>query len=172
MTTQRLNSWHALSIALTLLATASLNASVVEDFRHVGSGTLTWFGFTVYRATLLSPDGSYKPESPHALRIDYEFSFTKEQLAKSSLEQIEKIYGRQQDRESIIQQLESVFRDVEPGDHLLGIHSPGRGASFFSTQGLIGTLEDPQLARIFFDIWLAPGTSEPKLRSKLLGDSS
>jgi hypothetical protein len=36
----------------------------------VGSGTLTWWGVTLYEATLLAPDAHYRPDTPYALQFD------------------------------------------------------------------------------------------------------
>lgn len=159
----------AIWLCLALFAAANLHASPAEPLRPVGSGKFTWFGMTVYRATLLTADGSFSSTDRYALQIDYQFDFTRQQLARSSLEQIERLYGKQADGERLIQQLQAVFCDVRSGDHILGLHQPGEGAWFYNDEGLIGELDDPRLAQAFFDIWLAPGTSEPELRRQLLG---
>jgi hypothetical protein len=139
---------------------------------RVGSGKLTWLGLTVYQATLYAPQGEYRADLPHAIRIDYRFSFDRRQLAHSSLQEIEKLFGRRQDGEQVVQRLASVFCDVAKGDHILGIHYPGRWAEFHCNGELLGRIEDAALARAFFAIWLNPRTSEPELRDQLLGYQS
>jgi hypothetical protein len=150
-------------------AEASLADASPASLKPVGSGELTWLGLTVYHATLLTPEGSFEPETQHALKLDYQFRFSKEQLAKASLKEIERLYGKQTDGPAIIAQLEAVLSDVRKGDYILGLHQPGKGASFYNHDGFLGTLEDPKLARDFFSIWLHPDTSEPDLRAQLLG---
>ena len=138
----------------------------------VGSGKLTWFGMTVYRATLYAPDGRYRRNLPHAIEISYQFAFSRKQLARASLEEIEGIYGEQPDEKRVMRQFESIFRDVVKGDNIIGVHHPGRGAEFYSNQVLLGRIDDPSLAAAFFAIWLDPRTSEPDLRTRLLGYST
>lgn len=135
----------------------------------VGSGELTWLGATVYQASLYAAEGDYQPALPHALKIDYAFGFSADQLARQSLKEIERIHGKQSDRDNLQEQLQAVFRDVEKGEHILGVHYPGQGAAFYSDGELLGRLESPRLAGMFFGIWLSPETREPRLRTQLLG---
>jgi hypothetical protein len=92
-------------------------------------------------------------------------------MAQRSLQEIEQIFGKQQQADEIVRQLASVFSDVSRGDHITGVHYPGEGAEFYGKQGLLGRLDDAELAAAFFAIWLSPKTSEPGLRSQLLGDA-
>ncbi len=157
-----------------LLSQATAKASVnpipqLPGSQQVGAGELTWFGMTVYQASLFAAAGEYQPDLPHALKIDYAFSFSAYQLAKQSLKEIERIHGKQPDRDSLVEQLQAVFSDVKKGVHILGIHYPGQGASFYSAGELLGRLDNSKLAEMFFDIWLNSATREPRLRNQLLG---
>ncbi len=124
---------------------------------------------TVYQASLFATDGVYQPDRPYALKIDYQFSFSANQLATRSLKEIERIHGKQLGRDDLVKQLQSVFCDVKKGEQILGIHYPGQGADFYCAGELLGRLENPQLAEMFFSIWLNPDTREPQLRRQLLG---
>ncbi|MEW8585736.1 MAG: chalcone isomerase family protein [Candidatus Thiodiazotropha sp.] len=162
---------------LLCLATVSVSARVspLDDypsFQSVGSGDLTWWGIRIYRATLYAPLGRYGPNSPHALEIVYRMAISREQLAKTSLKEIEKIRGRAlTDREGVLDQLESVFRDVSAGDAIVGLHLPGEGARFYTGTDYLGRIDDPELAAAFFGIWLSPASRKPGLRSELLGQA-
>ncbi|MBG7602903.1 MAG: chalcone isomerase family protein [Gammaproteobacteria bacterium] len=138
--------------------------------RMVGSGKLTWLGVTVYQIKLYAPEGRYRADHPHAIKINYELSFSREKMAQRSLKEIERIYGKQPKRKKMERELASVFRDVVKGDHITGVHYPGKGADFYGKHGLFGRLDDAELAAAFFAIWLDQRTSEPDLRSKLLGE--
>jgi hypothetical protein len=154
----------------SLQATAGMEPmSELPHCRLVGAGDLTWFGMTVYRAALCTLDGEYRPGQPHALEITYRFSFTRDKLARVSLQEIERIFGPQQDRDEVEARLRAVFRDVANGDRITGIHHPGQGAVFYGNDVLLGRIGDAALAEAFFAIWLDPRTREPALRSKLLG---
>jgi hypothetical protein len=163
------------ALLLLGLVSSSGNARVSElsdyaTFRAVGSGALTWWGIRVYRATLYAPHGQYRPGIPHALEIVYRMRISREQLAKTSLEEIEKIRGRPlTDREGVLDQFKAVFRDVAAGDTLVGVHLPGVEARFYAGTEHLGRIDDPELAAAFFSIWLSPATSQPELRSALLG---
>lgn len=140
-----------------------------DQFSMVGSGQLTWWGMTVYDAALYAPEGNYRAETPHYLEITYRFSFSQEQLASRSLEEIERLYGKRSDREAALMQFRSVFPDVAPGDRITALHRPGEGADFYLGDAPLGRIADAALAAEFLSIWLHPATSEPGLRSQLLG---
>lgn len=163
--------WIALMmvmVPLTIVARDD-NTPALSEFKMVGAGTLTWLGMRVYDAILLTPSGDYRPDQPHALKIDYGFRFSREQLARRSLEEIERIHGKWPDGDAVLQTLKGVFPDVAKGDQITGIHSPGTGAAFSGSKGPLGRIEDSELAAAFFSIWLSPSTSKPDLRAQLLG---
>ena len=149
---------------------ANINKPIEQaQLRAVGTGELTWWGIKIYDATLYARDGSYHPDRPHAILITYQLKFSREQLARKSLEEIEGIFGVQPERGAMYQELQTVFRDVNPGEHILGIHYPGQGAEFYSEGVPLGRIEDARLAMAFFSIWLDPETRKPGLRAQMLG---
>ncbi len=166
----------SLTAGALMLLTSYLHAFVqtgelhaLPEARAVGSGKLTWFGMTVYHATLYAPGGKFKPDRPHAIEITYQLEFSREQLAQASLKEIERVAGPQPNGQYLVGQLSSVFRDVARGDRIIGLHYPGQEAVFYSDGVLTGRLKDPSLAAAFFDIWLSERTGQPGLRSRLLG---
>lgn len=149
---------------------ATVDDSMVPgQFSLVGSGQLTWWGMTVYDAVLYAPEGTYRPEYPHSLEITYRFSFSREQLASKSLEEIERLHGKRSNREAVLAQFRSVFPDVAPGDRITALHRPGEGADFYRGDAPLGRIADAALAAEFFSIWLHPATRKPDLRAQLLG---
>jgi hypothetical protein len=64
--------------------------------------------------------------------------------------------------------MQAAFPDVNAGDRLTGLHSPGVGARFWLNGQPRADLRDAEFSRLFFGIWLAESTSEPELRSELL----
>lgn len=172
MTSLRLRLLWAMLLLMTLSpgVSATVDNSIVRgQLGMVGSGQLTWWGMTVYDAVLYAPEGIYRPETPHSLEITYRFSFTQEQLASRSLAEIERLYGKRSNREAVLAQFRSVFPDVAPGDRITALHRPGEGADFYRGDVPLGRIADAGLAADFFSIWLDPATSEPGLRSQLLG---
>jgi hypothetical protein len=65
--------------------------------------------------------------------------------------------------------MRGVFPDVREGSRLIGIYLPRRGAQFHSGERFLGSVEDTEFARRFFEIWLDPRTQVPELRAALLG---
>ena len=161
--------WMAFTMLMLISAQAVARPAVMQGLQPVGEGRLSWWGITLYRASLHAPSGEYDPDRRHLLQIEYARSFSREQLATSSLQEIEKLRGQQPDRDRLLGQLTRVLADVESGDRISGVHLPGEGALFYKGERLIGRLDDAELARDFFAIWLSPQTTEPALRSQLLG---
>ena len=169
------------SMALALLlgfvpglwaATDEVLSSEFSQLEKVGSGKLTWFGLTVYRAWLYAPSGEYRHNRPHAIKISYEMAFSRRQLAQATLDEMQHIQGELADTEGLLPKLENALNDVRRGDAITGVHYPGRGAEFYTNGELTGRLDDAGLAAAFFAIWLDPRTSEPALRTRLLGQDS
>ncbi len=171
-----MNAVSVTGLSLCLLLLSGQQAQATEEplddhpnLRAVGSGALTWWGVTLYEATLLAPDGQFRPDAPHALQIAYRYGFSREQLARATLKEIERLQGEREDREALFDRFRTLFIDVAPGDRITGIHLPGQGADFYGPQGYLGRLPDPTLAAAFFEIWLDPRTRKPDLRRQLLG---
>ena len=62
-----------------------------------------------------------------------------------------------------------LFPDVRQGDRLTAVNRPGLGMQLFANGQLRGAIDEPAFAQRFFGIWLARQTSEPALRTALLG---
>ncbi|MET0066451.1 MAG: chalcone isomerase family protein [Candidatus Thiodiazotropha sp.] len=160
-----------LSLAMPMLQASGMPAPHTSEMSPVGQGSLRWWGIPLYDATLLAPQGSFDPHRPHALQLTYHRNFSRRQLARATLDEIERMRGSREDREALIDLFAGLFADVTPGDHLLGVHLPGEAALFYGPGGYLGRLEDADLAGAFFDLWLAPATREPALRQALIGVS-
>lgn len=161
-----------LSWASPSLADRPAWAVFVPKADKVGAGQFRWWGFLVYDATLWSPSGEYRPDEPFAqpfaLSLRYARDISKEDIVKASIDQMRDL-GLPVDRHpEWAQKLSQVMASVKSGDTLTGVYTPGQGAVFFHNDKLTGQV-DERLARGFFDIWLDPKTSEPKLRQALLG---
>lgn len=110
-----------------LVQSASVPDPLLDRLQPVGSGSLTFLGMTVYRATLLAPGGVYHPQRPHALQIDYRFGFSAERLAAASVDEMMKLSTRPLDRPRLLRQFGQLLPDVERGDRITSLHRPGRG---------------------------------------------
>lgn len=132
-----------------------------------GSGTFRRFGFLVYEATLWAGDDPQRP--PLALRLTYKRHIAGRDIAEASVKEMRQLGVAD---EGLLkrwgEQMARIFPDVQPEDHILGLHLP-QGARFFHNGRLIGAVGEPAFAEAFFAIWLDPRTSAPELRAALLG---
>ncbi len=142
--------------------------ALVPDAIEVGQGQFRRFGFLIYEASLWAPDAVYRADGPFALRLRYARAITRDQIVDASLDQMRAIGIDVNAHPGWRSQLESALSGVQAGDTLTGIHQPGQGAVIFKEGERLGQL-DRALAEAFFSIWLDRSTTEPALRSALLG---
>lgn len=141
-----------------------------------GQGHMRFFGLQIYDARLWAGPrfeaadfGAY----PLALELTYHRAFTGAAIAQRSIEEI----GRQgalppAQAQRWLRALAAVLPDVQPGDRLTGLYQPGLGMRLWHNTQPRDAIDDPELTRRFFSIWLSPHTSEPSLRRALLAGPS
>lgn len=146
-------------------------AEVAGTMAPLGHGDMRWLGLKIYEAALWVPAGSgWSADAPHALALRYARAIPGARLVDTSLEEMARLGQADPARlEPWRAALSRVFPSVAPGDTLVGLHLPGRGAWFWHGERATGRIDDPDLARAFFAIWLDPRTREPGLRARLLG---
>ena len=109
---------------------------------------------------------------PFALELTYRRTISRETLVDTSLDEIRRINGQPLDREQQAewtQQMSQEFVDVKDGTSITGVFLTGEGCRFYVDGKLQHVIDDQELARAFFSIWLDPQTRSPKLRAALLG---
>ena len=141
--------------------------------RRQGQGRFRWFGLTIYDAELLTAQplrDDQWPQQTFALRLTYARTLRGAEIAKSSLQEMEKLgVVPAAQRDAWLQRMTALFPDVNPGDAITGVNLPNRGIRFWRTDRPLGTVDDPTFARAFFSIWLDPKTTAPDLRKSLFG---
>jgi co-chaperonin GroES (HSP10) len=148
-------------------------AAELPGARLQGSATLRFLGLRVYDSRLWVNNTGVSPDwvsAPFALELQYARTLQGELIAERSLAEMR----RQGEIAAATAQrwrdhMKQVFPDVKDGDRITGINKPGQGARFFFNGKLRGEMPDTEFARWFFGIWLSPKTSEPAMRSALLG---
>jgi len=141
--------------------------------RLQGEALLRFWGLRIYQARLwLAPEARPNnwSEHPLALELAYLRDLKGRAIAERSIEEMRRggTFTEAQ-AQSWLTQMQALFPDVASGDRLTGIYLPGQGARFAFNGRIVGQIDDPQFARLFFGIWLAPTTSEPEMRLSLLG---
>ena len=174
--TSRLCSMLLLTLALACnLAHANSQGQWREQLPQaslIGSGDFSWFGFSVYNAKLWSPVERVDFTQPFALELTYRRTISRETLVDTSLDEIRRINGEPLDNEQQdewTQQMRQAFVDVKDGTRITGVFLPDEGCRFYVDGKLQHIIDDPEFARAFFSIWLAPQTRSPRLRAALLG---
>jgi hypothetical protein len=151
---------------------AAVRAGVAQPVL-AGQGRLTFLGLSVYDARLwVGPafDAAAFANHPFVLELAYLRGLEGAQIARRSVQEMRRSGPLPDEQASRWEAaLRAVIPDVGAGDRIAGVHRPGRGAVFLVNGKPAGEIADPEFARRFFAIWLAPTTSEPALRAALLG---
>jgi Chalcone isomerase-like len=147
--------------------------AAMPQARMVGQGRLRYFGLHVYDAVLWSetPAAALSlDQHPLALELKYARSLKGPLIAERSLKEMRRVGEvNEADGQRWLAEMTRLFPDVAAGDRLTGVHRPGELARFYLNGQSRGELRDAAFARLFFDIWLSPRTSQPALRLALLG---
>jgi Chalcone isomerase-like len=170
--------------ALLLCAAAAFGSAPTppsEALRYMpgaqlgGTARLSFMGFGIYQASLwVGPDfrqGNYAAHE-FCLELSYLRGFSSEAIAHRSIEEMRRIGSFTPEQAAQWQALlQASFPDVKKGDRIMGMNQPGKGLLMYTNGVRTGEIADPELARLFFGIWLAPSTSEPKMRLGLLANT-
>jgi hypothetical protein len=143
--------------------------TLLPDAKPLGSGELRRFGFLIYDAQLLTQSGRFSPDQPFALQLVYARTIAKDRIVTASLDELQGLGFDVDANPQWRTELNNVLADVKEGDTLTGVYLPGQGAVFFLNDQRTGRL-DETLSQAFFSIWFDPRTSEPDLRTALIGE--
>jgi hypothetical protein len=166
-------AWLLPRSVLANLAPPAEVAAALPGATLQGQGRLRYFGLHVYDAVLWPQRrlaASEVLDAELALELRYARTLRGPLIAERSIEEMKRLgdFGAEQSQRWL-EAMTRLFPDVNAGDRITGVHRPGRGAAFYVNARSVGALEDPAFARLFFGVWLSPRTSEPALRTALLG---
>lgn len=181
---QRAAAVVAVTAALWLPLTTPVHANTPAEAAEAalsgkaprGQSLFRYWGFEVYVATLYTTP-AFRPEGFEqqrlALELQYRRAFKGADIAQRSIDEMQDIAPLTPAQAAEWKAaMERVFPDVAPGDRLMGVHLPGRGAHFYYNGRLRGVVDDPVFAERFFGIWLSPRTSQPRLREALIAGAA
>lgn len=141
-----------------------------------GSARMRYFGFNIYDATLWVAPGfsaSRYAQTPFALQLDYLRSLDGSAIAERSLVEMRRATSITPEHEKRwLSAMQASFPDVKAGDRITGLHQPGVGARFWFNGTARPPIADTEFSRLFFGIWLADTTSEPRMRASLLAGAA
>ena len=151
-----------------LILAAALNLSAMTK---QGSGTMSWALWDAYTATLYTKSEHYVPSEEFAINLDYKMEIDGTDIAQRSIDEMNKIEKLPEEKSKTwFKQMDDMFPDVDEKTSITGVSIPNYGAVFYTNGKKIGEIKDVEFAKRFFDMWLSPKTSEPKLRKQLLGE--
>jgi hypothetical protein len=157
-------------------AAEARSGGLPAGWRVQGTATMRFLGLPVYDATLTAP-AALSPEAwpsqPLALTLQYHRSLSGAAIAERSLQEMRR-GGAIADAQAArwLAFMKASFRDVAAGDRIVGQWWPAAGKVIVQVNDdAPRELVDAEFGTRFFGIWLATHTSEPALRSRLLGSS-
>ena len=135
-----------------------------------GEAVMRFFGIKVYDIRLWALGKAHDFKEMYALELVYDLGMKGNEIARRSVEEMRKVgYVDEAKLTRWGEVMAQIFPDVQQGDTLVGVSLPGKEVRFYSQEKLIATVPDAEFAKAFFEIWLSPKTSEPRLRERLLG---
>ena len=143
---------------------------VVQAREPYGRSSLTWLFLKAYDVSLWTDAPTWSMDTTFALTIQYNMSFSSEEIVERTLSEMKKVAPSLTDRQlqQFAQPLAQLLPAVKSGDRLSALHIPGRPVQFFLNGRGTGQMEAEGFAPAFFGIWLSPRSSEPGIREDLL----
>ncbi len=160
----------SLALASPVLADLRTARLQIPDAELVGEGRLKYLFWSVFDATLYAPGGVWSGEKPFALSLSYLRDLDGESIVEASIDEM-RAQGMSDDAtlQRWRQEMTAIFLDVDDQTTLTGIAAQNGQALFYRNGELAGVIRDPEFSRRFFNIWLGEKTSEPELRTQLIG---
>ena len=165
---------------ILLIILLSLNTSFASEMQKeafssptiIGEGTLKVFFMEIYDLRLIADSPTFSWQNKFKLDFIYTRDLKKDSVIKSSIKELRRQSSvSESDIESWQGYLEQSIRPVQEGTHATVLWEPEGQITFLYENSDPTTIEDEDFARAFLNIWLGEETSQPKLRSQLLGGS-
>ncbi len=141
-----------------------------------GAAVLRYLGFIkAYAGALYLPKDSDAPQVfddiPKHLVLDYRVGISAEHFSQATLSRIKESVSRDvfQGLLPKIEQLNRLYRRVEPGDRYGLTYIPGVGTQLIYNTTPLGTIEGLVFSQAVFAIWLGDNPIDKGFRDKLLG---
>jgi len=160
---------------LLFIVTSSVASDLqVEEFSSptiIGEGTLKVFFMEIYDLQLIADSPTFSWKNKFKLDFIYTRDLKKESVIKSSIKELRRQSSvSESDIESWQGYLEQSINSVQEGTHATVLWNPEGHIIFHYENYEPITIDDEDFARAFLNIWLGDETSQPKLRSEILGN--
>lgn len=145
----------------------------VSDLKKVGEAKFSVLFWDIYKSKLFTSSGQY----PKALdnetvlyQITYLRDITRKDLIEKTIEQWQYQKVESDLYSGYIPKLENIWPNISEGDNLTLVIDKNVSYFYYNAK-CVGIISEHEFGRLFLDIWLSQNTSQPKLRSQLLGKS-
>jgi hypothetical protein len=146
------------------------NCAVASEMKLIGQGTLKVLFFEVYNVRLLADSKAFSWKNKFQLEFEYKREVKKESVIESSIKEMRRQSNiLDKDINQWQEYLEISIKPVQEGSQATVSWNPNGQITFHYQSSEPTTIEDENFARAFLNIWLGEETSQPKLRSQLLG---
>ena len=143
-----------------------------QSFALIGEGTLKVFVWDLYHLKLFSEIDSFSWQNKFILEFDYKRELKKDKVIEASLKEMRRQKGVAEKQINAWKtHLEQGINSVREGTKAAVEWAPGGQITFYYEGKAPVIINDKLFAKSFFNIWLGQETSEPELRSALLGKS-
>ena len=160
------------AVDLQSVKTKSLTEYIAKQpFTLLGKAKFSVLFWDIYESSLLTSDGKkpFNQACQQALfEIQYLRDISKKDLLDNTVSQWQHLSLKESEYSLFLPLLESIWLDINAGDRLSMLTQHSRTLFYLNSQ-YIGEIESVTFAETFLSIWIDKGTSEPKLRLKLLG---
>ena len=158
--------------SLLLLLAMAWHVHAMPELKTVGEGSYRYLFWQLYDARLATVDGAfsdYQKNAPVLLELTYKRDITKQQFIDATVDEWKKLgHSSEAQQQQWAAQLQNLWQDVKQGDRLAALLLDDGRVQFYFNGVETGILADTAFGAAFFDIWLHPDTSAPKLRRQLI----
>lgn len=128
-----------------------------------------------YAGALYLPKGSGGSQAlddiTKCLELEYRVAISADDFAKATLKKIKESVNSDFFNRLLpkIESLNSLYRNVKPGDRYALLYIPGAGTQLIYNTIPLGTIEGSEFAKVVFGIWIGDNPIDKEFRNKLLG---
>lgn len=147
-----------------------------KSIEKVGEARFSKFGLHIYDASFWSLRTSKSLEqtsSATALSISYARNIKAKRLLSSTYQEWKRLgFAQKHPLDAWLASLEKIWPDVEKGDFLVFVATKDGDNLFFSSNKILGRINDPEFGSAFLDIWLGINAKYQTHREELLGEKN
>lgn len=145
---------------------------VIKSGAAVGNYSFRKLMLHVYDIAFWSDSGGWS-KVPYALSITYDMSFSPDELAERTGDEMKGVSGLPQETiAKYTELLRGIYPQVREGDRITALQKNAGTTVFYHNGKQVGIVKDAQFAQPFFGIWLSPKSSEPDMQKQLLSGNT